>query len=299
MKAAAQQRPPSGTLVLDHVSHFVAELGAAARLLERLGFTVTPASAQSTQEGPAGTSNVCVMLERGYLEFLAPTADTPNASRLRSAMRRYSGVHLACFGTPAAEDEHARLGWHGFDPLPLVRLQRPVSPEPEAPLARFHVVRVPPERMPEGRIQFVEQLTPEALWQPRWLSHANRVRGLACVFVAAEQPAQAAARWARFAALLPAPAGAYTHLATSRGHVLLGAAANWRELLGACPPVPALAGYALACDDPGALAERCRSAGLAPRRLRADLFAVPLPAALGGAWILGTDDSLGLPGTPD
>jgi hypothetical protein len=116
MQTANRQRPPPGTLFLDHVSHFVPALDAATSALRALGFTVTPASAQQTQDGPAGTSNVCVMLTEGYLEFLAPTADTPNAARLRTTMLRYPGVHLACFGTPAAEDEHARLGWHGFEP---------------------------------------------------------------------------------------------------------------------------------------------------------------------------------------
>jgi spermidine synthase len=103
MGAAAAQMPPPGGLSVDHVSHFVPDLGAAARALEALGFTVTPESAQRTQEGPAGTSNVCVMLEHGYLEFLAPTADTPNAQRLRATMQRYPGVHLCCFGTPDAK----------------------------------------------------------------------------------------------------------------------------------------------------------------------------------------------------
>ncbi|MGH8705960.1 MAG: VOC family protein, partial [Burkholderiales bacterium] len=113
MHIAARQRPPAGTLYLDHVAHFVPDLGAAAQALEALGFAVTPESAQATQHGPAGTSNRCAMLEGGYLEFLAPTADTPNARRLRAAMDRYRGVHLACFGTPAAEEEHARLAAHG------------------------------------------------------------------------------------------------------------------------------------------------------------------------------------------
>ena len=58
--------------MVDHVSHFVPDLGTAARALEALGFAVTPESAQQTQDGPAGTSNVCVMLAHGYLEFLAP-----------------------------------------------------------------------------------------------------------------------------------------------------------------------------------------------------------------------------------
>lgn len=294
MPIAARQRPPAGTLFLDHVSHFVMDLAAAAHALEALGFTVTEPSAQSTQHGPAGTANICVMLESGYLEFLAPTADTPNAQRLRAAMQCYAGVHLACFGTPAAEDEHARLGWHGFDPLPLVHLERPVSLQGENRSARFKVVRVPPERMPEGRIQFVEQLTPELLWQPQLAKHANRVRKLACALVVADDPIAAAARWARFAAVLPQPAGAYVHLATARGHVLIGTAESMSALLGDAPKAPALAGYALECLAPAALAARCQAAGFALRRLRRDLYAVQLPAALGGAWVFGSRAALAL-----
>jgi hypothetical protein len=295
MDVAVQQRPPAGTLVLDHVSHFVPDLGAAARVLEALGFAVTPESAQSTQDGPAGTSNVCVMLEHGYLEFLAPTADTPNAARLRTAMQRYPGVHLACFGTPAAADEHARLGWHGFEPPPLVQLERPVDLGGATVPARFRVVRPGPDKMPEGRIQYVEHLTPEALWQPRYLSHANSVVKLACVFVVAEDAVAAAARWGRFAALLPSPAGAYVHLGTARGSVLIGGRAQWSALLGDAPPAPALAGYVLECKDTAALVSRCGLLGIPIRAIGDNLYSVALPAALGGAWIIGTKGSLALP----
>src|SRR3990167_61058 len=121
MRIADLQRPPAGSLFLDHVSHFVRDLDAAGALLETLGFAVTPLSVQVTQYGPAGTSNRCVMLAGGYVEILTPTADTPNAARMRKSMRRYRGVHLVCFGTPAAEEEHARLDRHGFAPQPLVR----------------------------------------------------------------------------------------------------------------------------------------------------------------------------------
>ncbi|MGH9579214.1 MAG: VOC family protein, partial [Terriglobales bacterium] len=119
MSVAAQQLPPAGSLILDHVAHYVPGLGAATRALEALGFAVTPESAHQTQDGPAGTSNVCVMLEHGYLEILAPTADTPSAQRVRASMQRYAGVHLCCFGTPDAEGEHRRLADHGFGPPPI------------------------------------------------------------------------------------------------------------------------------------------------------------------------------------
>jgi len=56
-----------------------------------------------------------------------------------------------------------------------------------------------------------------------------------------------------------------------------------------------LAGYALECRDPAILVARCERLGLAPRKLRENLYAVSLPEALGGAWIFGTRQGLGLP----
>jgi hypothetical protein len=292
MNAAAQQLPPAGSLLLDHVSHFVPDLAAAARMLEALGFAVTPASAQQTQDGPAGASNVCVMLEHGYLEFLAPTSDTPNAQRLRAAMRRYPGVHLCCFGTPDAGGEHRRLGDHGFEPQPVVDLKRSVD---GGEMAHFSVVRPAINKMPEGRIQFVQHHTPEAIWRPQYLGHTNQAVKLACVFVVADDPVAVAARWAHFAALLPRPAGAFVHLPAARGHVLIGARESWIALLGDAPAAPALAGYALELRDPAILVSRCKLLGLALRKLREDLYAVSLPLALGSAWIFGTRQGLGLP----
>ncbi len=292
MSVAAAQLPVAGSLLLDHVSHFVPDLDAAARALEALGFAVTPASAQQTQDGPAGASNVCVMLEHGYLEFLTPTADTPNARRLRAAMRRYPGVHLCCFGTPDAEGEHRRLRHHGFSPLPVVDLKRVVE---QNQTAQFKVVRAEPGKMPEGRIQFVQHFTPEVIWRPQYLGHTNNVVKLACVFAVADDPVDAGARWARFAALLPRPAGDFVHLPAARRHVLIGKRENWAALLGDAPAAPALAGYALECRDPTILISRCELLGLALRKLRGNLYAVSLPEALGGAWLFGTRQGLGLP----
>ena len=285
------QTAEPGSLVLDHVAHFVPDLDAAGRALEALGFVVTPTSEQSTQDGPAGTANRCVMLEDGYLEFLAPVADTPHARRTREAMARYPGVHILALGTPAAAEEHARLERHSFAPLPQVDLERDVELEGETRRARFAVVRVPPEAMPEGRVQFVEHRTPEYVWQPRWLAHANGVTALAAAFVVADDPSAVAARYARFTGLLPSREGKFIRLSTSRGDIIIGRQRDLAALLGAAPPAPALAGYALACKDPEALAARCRAAGAAVRRT-GDFYAAVLPPALGGAWLFGTADKL-------
>lgn len=285
MNAADRQKPPAGELFLDHVAHFVEDLGAAAKLLESLGFVVTPESAHRDQDGPAGTSNRCVMLEEGYVEILAPTLDTPNARRVRADMARYAGVHLACFGTPTAEFEHTRLADHGFEPLPLVRLERELDVNGETRSARFNVVYAPPEKMPEGRVQHVEQLTPENLWQPKHLEHSNGVVGISAVYIVADDPVAVAARWARFSGLLPFPDGKLVRLETARGRVLIGRQADLSEFLGEPPAAPALAGYALKCGDPEALADRCARAGLRVRKSR-DRLSAALPTTLGGAWLL-------------
>ncbi len=280
MSVADRQRPPPGALTLDHVSHFVPDLDAAGALLEKLGFSVTPISAQVSQDGPAGTSNRCVMLDAGYLEFLAPTMDTPNAERMRQSMRRYRGVHRVCLGTPAAEEEHARLARHGFAPQPLVQLERKVE---NGRKVRFSVVRAAPGKMPEGRVQYVQHLAPEAIWRAPHLKHHNGVLGLAAAYVVASDPARAAARWARFMGGLPRREGRFLSLPTDRGRILIGTRAQMQALLGGAPRAPGIAGYALACRDPQAFARRCAGAGLKVNRQ----LAVALPPALGGAWRLG------------
>ncbi len=125
----------------------------------------------------------------------------------------------------------------------------------------------------------------------RWLGHANGVTALAAVFVAADDPPAAAARYARFAGLLPSPEGAFIRLSTARGDIVIGRQRDLAALLGAAPAAPALAGYALACADPEALAARCRAAGATVGRA-GELYAAALPPALGGAWLFGAADRL-------
>lgn len=274
MNLADRQRPPPGELCLDHLGHFVPDLDAAAAVWEKLGFAVTPLSVHQVGGKPAGTSNRCVMLGEGYLELLAPTAHTPNARRVRERMKRFVGVHLACFGTPTAEAEHQRLAAHGFEPDAVVRLERKIE---TGDTVRFAVVYVPPDKMPEGRVQYCEHLTPREVWREGFVNPF----ALRAVYVVADEPEEAAARWGRFGGLLPRPEDGLVRLDTARGRVVIGTRKRLAQLLGEAPPAPALAGYALGCADPEEFARRCSKAGL-----RVQGKAVRLPAALGGTWLL-------------
>jgi len=274
MNAAERQRPPAGELYLDHLAHFVPDLGAAAAVWESLGFAVTPVSVHNVSGKPAGTSNRCVMLEDGYLELLAPTLDTANAKRVRDRMKLFVGVHLACFGTPDAAAEHRRLADHGFEPEPVVNLERKIE---TGESVRFSVVYVPPGKMAEGRVQYCEHLTPAQVWRAGFV---NPFR-LRAVYVVADEPEEVAARWGRFGGLLPRPEDGFVRLDTARGRVVIGTQRSLSGVLGNVPSAPALAGYALSCSDPEAFAARCSKAGMKVKGR-----AVTLPAALGGAWLL-------------
>jgi hypothetical protein len=143
--------------------------------------------------------------------------------------------------------------------------------------ARFKVVRLPPDKMPEGRIQYVEQLTPEHLWRE---ADVNPLR-LTEIYVVADDPVATAARWAHFAALLPTPVKDGVRLQTARGTVVIGTRERMAKVLGDAPPAPAIAGYALACRDRTAFAKRCRQSGLQVKGA-----IVRLPPSLGGCWRL-------------
>jgi len=288
-RIASAQVPPRGRIILDHVAYFVPHIDTAGPALEKLGFTLTPFSMQShrLEAGgplvPAGSGNRCVMLKRGYLEFLTPTGDTPVATQLRAAIQRYVGVHSIIFGTAAPELDQARLAVQGFSPLDPVALQRPLGTPHGEDTARFAVVRVPPGTMAEGRVQYCHHLTPHLVWQSRWLKHANHATALSAVMLCVENPADAAARYARFTGLKAAGAGSSWHLDTARGRLLFSTPAVIKRVFNADPPaLPWIAGFALASDNLGATRKLIASSGYAHGALDRKRFYVVPPPAVGG-----------------
>src|SRR5215469_14877801 len=142
--------PIASEIFLDHVAHFVVDPARAGRALVRAGFAPTPISIQVNPDPaggppqPTGTGNVTCMLDRGYLEILFKTADTPLSGEFDAAVARHRGVHLAAFAVADAAAMHARLGQAGFRVQPLVTMQRPVSTGAGEDVAAFSVVRLAP-----------------------------------------------------------------------------------------------------------------------------------------------------------
>lgn len=282
-----QLRSAAGKLLdVDHIAHFLPDIDGASATLNRLGFTLTPFSAQShrLEPGgplvPAGTGNRCVMMKRGYLEILTPTHDTPNAEQLRIAIRRYTGIHLIAFGTHTPDTDFQRLSAGGFAPLPPIALQRQASTESGEATARFTVVRVAATTMAEGRIQFCQHHTRDVVWQPRWLTHANHAVGLAGVILCMADPTEAAQRYARYTGLPIQALGTAWRLDSAQGYLLFASPALLQQALGVtAPALPWIAGCIIDSDDMAATQAVVNGSKLGDRTL------ITLDASLGGLMI--------------
>ena len=291
--------PTASEIFLDHVAHFVVDPESARRALARAGFAPTPISIQVNPDPaggpprPTGTGNLTCMLDRGYLETLFKTADTPLSREFDAAFARYRGVHLAAFAVADAPATHARLAQSGFRMRPLVAMQRPVETAAGEDVAAFTVVRVTPAEMPEGRIQVLAHLTERTVWQPRWLTQPNGAVGLLDIVIAQADVEEAAGRFRRF---LDRDGhlnqfGAAFHL--DRGRVQLVAAASLARLFPglAIPDLPFMAAYGIAVTSLDRAMD-CLQAGHIPLERQAGCIVVPFPDDLGvGCWVFVEDAS--------
>jgi hypothetical protein len=203
----------STAVALDHVGVAAHDLGPLAAAYERLGFALSPIAQQSGKRAPDqpvelfGSGNRCAFLRHGYIELIAILDAGRFANGLDRFLVRYAGLHIIAL---AMEDEAANLDRlrHAGIAIPGVAyLERPV--EAGGPTARF--ARLPLPDVPEGRLQLIRHLTPELVWDPRWMGHRNGAFALESAILASDTPAETAARLSRLAGLPlePDPAGGF------------------------------------------------------------------------------------------
>jgi len=285
----ANQLPSAGEVFLDHTAFFVPAMDDAGSALERCGFRLTPFTIQTNREGdetlPSGTGNRCAMLRNGYLEILAATSDTPLSAQLRERIADHPGLHLAAFTSTDAAAEHARLAAAGLPTLPLVDMRRPVGDA----FARFTIARVAPGTMPEGRAQFLTHHTEPLVWLPDMLDHPNGARALTALWIAAADPAEPAARYARFTGRPARRVGPVTTVALDRGALHIATPDHLRQTFGVTPagklPCLAAAAIQVACLPQ---LETCLTASGFRQHRTADGIAVTLPAGVGDTLIFHT-----------
>jgi hypothetical protein len=150
------------------------------------------------------------MLRQGYIELLAVADPNARSATLDRFLARYAGIHILAFAIRDEQTVLARLHRAGIDAPSVSHFERAIDDTDTAgPRARFALIQLPDQ--PEGRINLVRHLTPEALWQERFLHHPNNAVALAEVVIVVEQPAQTAARFSRLVGcpVVPDPAGGF------------------------------------------------------------------------------------------
>lgn len=246
----------SGITSLDHLAVMVTDLDAAGAAYDRLGFCLTPLSQHSGALSPGGpveiwgVANRCAMFHRGYLELMGVVDPTLYDNRVPDFLARYEGIHILAFGCHDATATANALAAAGFGATGVHALARALdTPEGER-LAKFNLVRLPPDETPEGRVLAIEHLTRQYLWQDRYLDHPNGAVALTELVVCVEDVNEAARRYAKYFGVPIMRNGMGAECALQQGKFILIDPTELREAYGIDPPaLPFAASFTVAVTD--------------------------------------------------
>ncbi|MGO4302942.1 VOC family protein [Cupriavidus sp. RAF12] len=188
----------------DHAVVVCGDLDAAAANWRALGFTLTPRGYHTL-----GSQNHCIMLARDYLELLHVTAPNPSRQYYWDAQQRGGGCAATSCKSRDAFATADRLRAAGYKTSDPIEFSRPVRLDDgsEQP-ATFRVTAL--DDAPGARYFVCEHRTPELLWRPEWMRHANGANAIAAMYLVVEAgqleaAAKAYAEMTSGALTMPAP----------------------------------------------------------------------------------------------
>lgn len=176
---------------LDHLvlnTHY--DIDTALAQLQGLGFTLTPRGHHTL-----GSVNHLVMFAGGYLELIGQPRDSDKVRQeILDSPLGLDGLVYAVDDVPACHDAWQAMG---LAVQPVQHFSRPVALDGGSVDARFSTVRLIPGQFAAGRVYACHHFTPELVWRPEWMVHANGVRGIDRLLVTDPQPQAAQAAYAR------------------------------------------------------------------------------------------------------
>lgn len=187
---------PHPTLGIDHCFALVHDLEGAADQFRKLGFTLSPRGLHSEAKGSA---NYTIMFPHDYFEILGLVSETELNRAQREALETVGeGLHaIACriVDAKAAADALKDMGIATENPNDF---ERPVDlPGGGTGRAAFGTVSYAASEVPRGTVFMCQHKTPDTVWLPALLSHANGATGLAGIVAISDDPKSEAARFAR------------------------------------------------------------------------------------------------------
>lgn len=194
---------------INHVGMAVRDLAATVARYEAMGFILTPYSPHSGAWKPGETvqsfrsGNRCVMFAHNYLEILASEDAAAPSPRLAGYLKHHQGAHIICFNS---EDTHAvdrRLKAEAVATSGVIPLQRDIDTPDGVRTAKFERVQFAPDDSPEGYIQAARHLTPEYIYQPRYVGHPNGCVELSDTIVVVDDLDRFARKYERYLGTAP------------------------------------------------------------------------------------------------
>lgn len=282
---------------INHVGMVVREMAQATQRFEAMGFTLTPYSAHSgawkpgEPVKPLGSGNRCVMFGQNYLEILANENPEQPSPRLEGYLAHHQGGHIICFGSEALEQSEQRCQAHGIATSGVIPLQRDVDTPEGTRTAKFQRVQFAPADTPEGYIQVARHLTPEYIYQPRYIAHANGCDELCEAVLIVDDVPGFVARYTHYTGLAPEMAEGlpvFRFSLCSRLVIMTSRQAVDHMPGTLHPPVPGIAAVVFRCPDLDAQAQRLRAQHIVHRRLPSGRLLVPAEEALGIAVLFAT-----------
>jgi Glyoxalase-like domain len=282
---------------IDHIDHSVLmtrDLERTAAVYEALGFTLSPLSrhhGSATPGGPRepmGAGNRCAYFGRSYLELLGVFFDgSRDPWNVRPLVEAHAGLRGVVLGAGDCDVARARLDGAGVPVSPVLGLQREVDTPGGVATARFRTVNVAREATPEGEVLVGQQLTPELVYQPRFLTHPNGATGLAAMLlvVADDELDAHLDRWGRLLGRTAESHGAVHTLRLDDGRIDIAPLTALDALLPGetAPLLPFLAAQTVGVADLDVARRLVTAAGFTVHDLDDEDFFVPAAQAAGAA----------------
>ena len=252
---------------INHVGMAVRDLAAAATRYEAMGFQLTPYSPHSAAWKPGdtvqplGSGNRCLMFENTYLEILASENPKQPAARITNFLRHHQGAHIICFDCGDCEFVDKRVRGLGIETSGVIPLQREIDTPEGVRTAKFERTQFDPKGSPEGYIQASRHLTPEYIYQPRYIHHANGCFQLSETILLADDLGAFERKYRNYLGVPPTHVGSAVRFRLALGTTLtIIDARNARQVIPGTllPPIPGIAAVSFRTPTLAAAKDRLR-----------------------------------------
>ncbi|MDB5803515.1 MAG: hypothetical protein JWN73_837 [Betaproteobacteria bacterium] len=191
--------PTPGIAGFDHAVIAVRDLDATEETYTRMGFTLVPRGHHST-----GSSNHNIMVgPDNYFELLTVPAPNPMQSYFYEFNRKGDGIAAIALKGTDWRSASVALREKGFEPAAPLQLSREVKGGSRSGTASFTITNLSPKTTPGAQVFMCQHHTPELVWLPELMRHANGAHAVAAVAFVADNVAHQAGTYAKLLGTWP------------------------------------------------------------------------------------------------